>query len=127
VLLTAHPVLPSRSISATIDFYRQLGFTVYHRFGEEYAILKRDGAELHFFGFPDVDAATSVFSIYVRVRSADQLHAAFRDQGVAMLSAPESKPWGQREFALVDPDGTLLRFAETLPKPVNASSNTAHS
>jgi len=32
--------------------------------------------------------------------------------GISTLDAPEDKPWGMREFAVSDPDETLLRIGE---------------
>jgi hypothetical protein len=51
---------------------------------------------------------------YVRLPEVDGLHACFAEaglprSGIPRLVAPDDKPWGMREFALVDPDGSLIR------------------
>jgi uncharacterized glyoxalase superfamily protein PhnB len=45
----------------------------------------------------------------------DGLHAAYVKRGVAILEAPQSQPWGLREFAIREPDGHVLRFCGYLP------------
>ncbi len=117
MIRTIHPVLPSRAIPVTLEFYQRAGFSIYHQFGEEYAIITRDGQEIHFFGYPDVQPETSVQCIYVRVMDADALYRELQAQGIVGTSPPEDKEWGQREFAVVDPDGTLIRFAQALEVP----------
>ena len=42
------PILPARDMAATQDFWQRLGFhTVY--LDAEYLLMKREGAEVHFF------------------------------------------------------------------------------
>jgi hypothetical protein len=35
-------------------------------------------------------------------------------KGIPRLDALADKPWGMREFAIIDPDGNLLRIGQTL-------------
>ena len=116
----AIPILPSRSVEATLEFYRQLGFQ-----GQiwgapyRYAILTRGSIELHFFTHAELDPATSIAGCYLRVQDVTQIHAAFAEVGLPTSGIPrldrlESKPWGMREFAVVDPDGNLLRIGQVL-------------
>ena len=39
----------------------------------------------------------------------DELHRVWSAAGARIVSAPEPKPWGLREFTAADPDGNLLR------------------
>lgn len=116
----AIPTLPSRSIAATVAFYDRLGFAAsLPGGGGAYAILTRGTIELHFFGHPDLDPATSSAGCYIRVGDADGLHAAFAPaglpaHGIPRLDAPATRPWRMREFAVVDPDGNLLRIGQPL-------------
>lgn len=113
----AIPILPMREVEETRAFYERLGFEfeVYADTpdAEAYAFARRGTLEIHFFGYPDVDAAESDAGCYLRVADADALYDEFRAAGVrdvALLFAPiEDKPWGMREFAVVDPNGNLLR------------------
>jgi aminoglycoside 6'-N-acetyltransferase I len=117
----AIPMLPSRSIAATTAFYRALGFDGgAHPFSADYAVFTRGTLELHFFTHRDLVPAASSAGCYLRVLDVDDLHRDFARAGLPgvgmpRLEHPEDKPWGLREFALVDPDGNLLRIGQRLP------------
>ena len=116
----AIPILPSRSVSDTLAFYRQLGFD--GRIcgaGDSYAILRRGTVELHFFTHRELRPAESCAGCYIRVSDAAGIHREFAlaqmpRKGIPRLEAVQNKPWGMREFALVDPDGNLIRIGQTL-------------
>lgn len=116
----AIPILPSRSLSATLDFYRRLGFQGdVHPHGN-YAILCRGSVEIHFFGFPDLVPAESIAGCYLRVSDVDAIEKDFAAASLPRTGIPrqdrlENKPWGMREFAIVDPDGNLIRIGQILP------------
>jgi hypothetical protein len=40
--------------------------------------------------------------------------AALPSRGIPRMDAIEDKPWGMKEFAIVDPDGNLLRIGQVL-------------
>ena len=114
---TVAPILTSRDLDATAAFYAPLGFSVAARHPEPdaYLILRRGGIELHFVAVPDLDPATSCTGAYVRLQHVDPLYEEFARvlhgaPSQARLLPPEDKGWGMREFAVIDPDGTLLRF-----------------
>jgi len=48
------------------------------------------------------------FGLYLYLEDVDSLAAEFHDE-ILGKSAPEDKPWGMYEFALSDPDETLVR------------------
>jgi hypothetical protein len=54
-------------------------------------------------------ATWEVDSIYRAFVSAD-----LPRRGIPRQDVLEDKPWGMREFAVVDPDGNLLRIGQTL-------------
>ena len=45
----------------------------------------------------------------------DELAAAIKSRGGELTQEPENRPWGARDFALVDPDGFALSI--TSPHP----------
>jgi catechol 2,3-dioxygenase-like lactoylglutathione lyase family enzyme len=116
----AIPILPSRSIAATLDFYRALGFTgEAHDTDAGYAILCRGTLELHFFHHPALLPAQSDAGCYLRVRDVRAIHAdaqraGLPDTGIPRIDPLSPKPWGLLEFAIVDPDGNLLRIGQVL-------------
>jgi catechol 2,3-dioxygenase-like lactoylglutathione lyase family enzyme len=116
----AIPILPSRSIEATTEFYRPLGFQGgAHEFNPEYAIFRRGAVELHFFKHGALVPAESFAGCYIRVQDVDSVYKACSAVGLPSCGLPridrlEDKPWGLREFAVVDPDGNLLRIGQVL-------------
>ena len=116
----AIPILPSRSIQATEAFYRALGFEgEAHEHSADYAIFRRGPIELHFFRHATLDPATSSAGCYLRVSEVADWYQAFSAaglprQGIPRIERLEDKPWGLREFALIDADGNLLRIGQPL-------------
>ena len=56
---------------------------------------------------------------YIRVSDVESIYRAFAlaelpRKGIPRQDALEDKPWGMREFAIVDPDGNLIRIGQTL-------------
>ena len=118
----AIPTLPCRSVSATVGFYRRLGFEGdAHEFNREYAILRRGAVELHFFTHKELVPANSSAGCYIRVLDVEDIYRSFSLSQLPRLGIPrmdtlEDKPWGLREFAVVDPDGNLLRIGQIISK-----------
>ena len=102
------PILASLDIAATIAWYKQwLGFA-----GEavgDYALLRRDSMELHFWLAPDRIHPEHT-ACYIRGGQVPALHAEFAARDVPGLTVFEVKPWNMREFAVIDLHGNLLRF-----------------
>lgn len=110
------PKLPMRDAFATRAYYvEQLGFIAKGQY-PDYLILERDGLELHFFLFADLDPLTNDGQVYIRVTDIGTLYRSLVDRGVAIhpSGALATKPWGLREFALLDPDHNLLTFGQPL-------------
>jgi catechol 2,3-dioxygenase-like lactoylglutathione lyase family enzyme len=114
------PILPSRSIAATVTFYRRLGFEGdAHAYDAGYAILCRGDVELHFFAHPTLVPADSWAGCYIRTGNVEALYrdfaaAALPRQGIPRMDTLQDKPWGMREFAVVDEDGNLLRIGQVI-------------
>lgn len=75
--------------------------------------------EIHFFTHPELRSEASHAGCYVRVADADAVFSAFRAaalprQGIPRLDDIGDKPWGMREFAVVDEDGNLIRVGRAL-------------
>jgi uncharacterized glyoxalase superfamily protein PhnB len=108
------PKLPFINKQATTDFYvKQLGFTLRSDYGD-YLIMDKDRIELHFFSFPTIVPAKSDFMIYVRVNEGiESLYEKYlHSQPTFRVTPLLTQPWGQKEFSISDPNGTLLTFGE---------------
>jgi len=118
-MLTAiNPKLPMRNKAATRDFYlNKLGF---REFGnadyDGYLMVERDNVQIHFFEFKALDPKENYGQVYIRTNDINNLYQSLLDYKVAIHSngALETKPWGQIEFSLLDPDNNLLTFGQTV-------------
>lgn len=117
----AFPILPARDLVETRAFYERLGFEAPgwwpDTFG--YAILRQGDLAMHFFLFPELSPLDNYAQCYWRVEDVDALyrHAltlGLPNAGTPRLDAVEDKPWGMREFAIIDPNGNLIRVGQEL-------------
>jgi ankyrin repeat protein len=114
-LMSVAPGMPSADLARTADHYSRLGFAV--TFPDrasladaDFAILERDGIELHFARKPEHDPARTAAWIYLRVEDADSLSTEFDVAGAGQGRGVHLTDYGVREFAHIDPDGNLLLF-----------------
>ncbi len=111
------PKLPMRNKNATKDFYinkldfEEFGNTDYDR----YLMLKKDQIEIHFFEFRELDPNENYGQVYIRTKDITGYYQTLLDNKVRIHSNGqlEIKPWGQKEFSLLDPDNNLLTFGQS--------------
>jgi hypothetical protein len=112
------PKLPMRNKVVTRDFYlSKLGFADIGsaEFGE-YLIVKKDNVEIHFFEFKGLDPKENYGQVYIRVNDIESLYKWMLDENNKIHPAGhlQAKPWGQKEFSMLDPDNNLLTFGESI-------------
>lgn len=119
-MLTAiHPKLPMRNKAITRDYYiNKLGFqeTGTSDF-EGYLMVKKDQVEIHFFAFENLNPLENDGQVYIRTNDIDTLYQFFLDNNIPVHPNGHLalKPWGQKEFSLLDPDHNLLTFGQEEP------------
>jgi catechol 2,3-dioxygenase-like lactoylglutathione lyase family enzyme len=110
-------ILPCNDLNASEAFYNRLGFTRPEEgrpadpAEDEYRILSDGkGAYLHLTRAVQgwLIPGRNPFGLYLSAENVDELAARFPGK-VLEKNGPEDKPWGMYEFALSDPDGTLVR------------------
>lgn len=116
MLTHIHPKLPMRSKRASRDFYvNKLGFS---ELGDPafdaYLMVEKDNIELHFFEFKALDPKENYGQVYIRTDNVDALYQSFLDDKVEIHpnGLLQVKPWGQKEFSILDPDYNLLTFGQ---------------
>jgi catechol 2,3-dioxygenase-like lactoylglutathione lyase family enzyme len=106
------PRLPSRNLETTRRFYTEnLGFKQVGHTYPDYLMLSRDGFELHFFRFQDLDVLKNYGMCYIRVKDLRHLYDEFK-ASIPSLKQIDRKPWGQSEFYVTDEDHNVLAFGE---------------
>ena len=110
------PKLPMRDKMLTKEFYlNQLSFELISDYGD-YILLKKDQVEIHFFEFKTLNPLENYGQVYIRVIDIDKLYKSLLDKSIAIHPNGhlEVKPWGQKEFSLLDPDNNLLTFGQAI-------------
>tara|TARA_R110002049_G_scaffold292252_3_gene476656 strand:+ start:3402 stop:3758 length:357 start_codon:yes stop_codon:yes gene_type:complete len=118
MLTEIHPKLPMRNKTITKDFYiKKLGFK---EFGiadfDGYLMVEKDTIQIHFFEFKALDPKENYGQVYIRTNNIVALYKGMLENKVTIHpnGSLETKPWGQKEFSLLDPDNNLLTFGQSL-------------
>jgi hypothetical protein len=115
MLTDINPKLPMRNKSVTRHFYiSQLGFQEIGDY-EGYLIVQKDQIEIHFFEFKELDPEENYGQVYIRTNNIDNLYKSMLDNNTEIHpnGKLQTKAWGQKEFALLDPDNNLLTFGQS--------------
>ena len=116
-MLTAiNPKLPMRNKGITRDFYtNKLGFQELGSAAfDGYLMLQKDNIEIHFFEFKEIDPKENYGQVYIRTNDIETLYQSMLDNNNNIHPAGhlQTKSWGQKEFAMLDPDNNLLTFGQ---------------
>ena len=79
-------------------------------------IRMKDKIEIHFFEFKELNPKENYGQVYIRTNDIDALYKAFLDKNIKIHpNGPlQIKPWGQKEFSMLDPDNNLLTFGQSV-------------
>ena len=91
------------------------GFTTELEEGPRYGFAERGNVSLHLIEWSDHDPARTGSHVYLYVADAATVYAEWSSAGVeGELGDLIDTPYGLREFAFRDPEGTLLRVGSPL-------------
>jgi uncharacterized glyoxalase superfamily protein PhnB len=116
----AIPVLPAADAAASLKWWTKIcGFTETFRDNTppNYAGINRGQAYLHISGMPDKELARQVGDqtmVRIAVKGIEDLYAEYQKRGgIVHPNGPlQTKPWGTKEFAAIDPNGVCVTFQE---------------
>ena len=118
MLIDINPKLPMRDKTVTREFYlNKLGFK---EFGstdfDGYLMMEKDQVQIHFFEFKELDPKENYGQVYIRTDNIDDFYLSLLDNKTSIHpnGKLELKPWGQREFSILDPDKNLLTFGQSI-------------
>jgi len=123
-LKAAIPKLASLDIERSVAFFERLGFARKASY-PDYGVIERDGVEIHFWlcADPRIPKETGCRIVVEGIQS---LFETYSTQGVIHPNGHLSlKPWGLREFSILDADGNLLTFEEAAPKAADLRVTSA--
>lgn len=117
MLTNINPKLPMRDKNITKDFYlNKLGFKQYGGDFAGYLMIEKDNIQIHFFEFAELNPKENYGQIYIRTDDIDELYQSFQNDQVTIHPNGhlQTKPWGQKEFSILDPDHNLLTFGQSV-------------
>jgi len=107
-----------RNKAHTKDYYiNQLGF---EQFGnadhKDYLMLQKDKVQIHFFEFKALNPKENYGQVYIRTDNIEEFYRSLKENKTAIHpNGPlQEKPWGQKEFSVLDPDNNLLTFGQNI-------------
>lgn len=106
-----------RSKALTKAYYiNKLGFEQSGADYDGYLIIQKEGIQIHFFEFPELNPGENYGQVYIRTTEIESLYNNLIKAEVAIHpnGALQVKPWGQIEFSLLDPDNNLLTFGQAV-------------
>ncbi|HYF68287.1 MAG TPA: VOC family protein [Ohtaekwangia sp.] len=115
MLTNVHPKLPMRNKAITKAYYLSLGFQLFGNADfEEYLMLQKDNVQLHFFEFKSLVPEDNYGQVYIRTDNIEALYNTMVENNLAIHpnGSLQVKPWGQKEFSMLDPDNNLLTFGQ---------------
>jgi catechol 2,3-dioxygenase-like lactoylglutathione lyase family enzyme len=118
-MLTAiSPKLPMRNKAATREFYiDKLGFSFFGNADYDgYLMVQKDSIQIHFFEFKELNPFENYGQVYIRTSNIEHWYKLAIAKNLMMPKAGhlETKPWGMKEFSLLDPDHNLLTFGQDI-------------
>jgi glyoxalase/bleomycin resistance protein/dioxygenase superfamily protein len=113
--IEAKAFLPARDFELSKRFYQAVGFTLIWSTAD-LAYFRHDRSCFLLQNFFDAALARN-FKMHLWVEDVDQwwrhITAAVRSFGIAP-EPPEDRPWGMRDFPLVDPSGVFWRIGQPI-------------
>jgi uncharacterized glyoxalase superfamily protein PhnB len=106
------PILPVVDMKEAIAFYERAGFAVEEHGGGGYAFVSSDDRSVFDLTVSAAQPAHSS-TCYLTVPDVEAWHERLT-QAQLEVGPLEDKPWGMREFALVDHDGNCLRVGQAI-------------
>jgi uncharacterized glyoxalase superfamily protein PhnB/GNAT superfamily N-acetyltransferase len=113
-------ILASADIEQSIGFYKEvLGFESSWMYGNPptFGCASWGSASVMFNLQPELVGRVEGHQHWFNVIDVDALYSLHLERGAKIAAEIENKPWGMREYTVVDPSGYHLRFASPAAPP----------
>jgi uncharacterized glyoxalase superfamily protein PhnB len=112
----AAPVFVVQDVLRSVEHYRDaLGFQGEFTYGEPtfYAGVERDNVAIHLQAASETKRQPGHGAINVFVTGVNTLYQELKSRGARTTEEPADRPYGMRDFDIVDLDGNQLCFGES--------------
>jgi catechol 2,3-dioxygenase-like lactoylglutathione lyase family enzyme len=125
----AKAFVPARDFALSKQFYQDLGFVVAWS-SDDLAYLLHGNASFLLQNFYDKTHADN-FMMHLLVQDVEAWWRHVEAQGLTAkyglkAEPPADRPWGMRDFVLVDPTGVLWRIGQNTPAGERAAHPSDH-
>lgn len=112
-LQRAAPEVPVGDIPGALAYYGDvLGFRTMMTMPDgDYAVVQRDDVALHLF---KAEEGARPISFHVFSAGIEPLFGEMTEAGARIGQVLTAKPWGNRDFRVLDPFGNEIKFTEPL-------------
>ena len=112
--------VPARDFALSKQFYQDLGFELAWS-SDDLAYIKHGDCSFLLQNFYNEEHANN-FMMHLLVTDVDAWWDLVQARAIAakygtMTEPPEDRPWGLRDFVLVDPTGVLWRIGQNISDP----------
>lgn len=112
------PFVPAADFALSKQFYEALGFEI--SWSSDDLAYVRHGESSFLLQTCTIPEFISNFQMHLLVEDVDAWHTHIGEQRLVerfgvKAGVPENRPWGMRDFTLVDPSGVLWRIAQKIP------------
>lgn len=112
--------IPAKNFELSKQFYQDMGFTLASD-TDGVAYFHHGNVSFLLQNFYNKELAENLM-LHLLVESVDAWWAKIQESNIAQKYGvnalpPEQRPWGMRDFVLIDPSGVLWRVAENTPWP----------
>ena len=116
---SAAPVFPVADVNAAVGWYAEaLGFEALHVNADEdgaanYAIVRLGEVQVHLLQnrFEGEPMRSSTEAMFTMAGDIDALQARLKQRGLVFSRKIQDRPWGARDFTVLDPDGNAIWIA----------------
>ena len=119
-LTSAVPVIPTANVPASLRYFEDvLGFTPQWSWGDPpvYAGVRAGQALLYLCHDPEARDAKSVRGeVFIWTSDIESLHRRHSERRAEIVDELRERPWGARQYAVREPNGYVLKFAEEIPE-----------
>ena len=114
-------VILVKDTAKTAEFYKTLGFTITEQTKDKVATRLKDFyIDFHDENMVEVNVESGKgpkglgIYIYVKVEDIDSYYKFLVEKNLSPSSKPKNWSWGNREFAIKDPDGYKIVFYQSI-------------
>ena len=105
------PVLHVPNVAASTKYYVEvLGFAL-DFVSDDYAVVWRDNSAIH---FAKGDGSPRGVHLFQWVRDVDAYHREVTARGAEIVVEPGDRPYGVRDFSILDPTGVSIVFGQDI-------------